>query len=786
MSAIRGSNRRAGRNVQSSPYAAARPPKKKSVRYSRMSQSSWTFGISGILNYINPLRLRRSADHLTEEVSEQEQDTEDAESESSRSNDALMHSPNDYTPPVNIVTAQGGPAASLAARGRQLANGLNDPPSPNNLPRTETMFSTPPRAAPYSLDEDVNLSPAESLDKVQRFLREKSGQSLSEWETRGLLTFLEKSAQSTVDDDKPEPFRFSASPSRTPTRGNSPSTPLFVFGAPAPTSIPAPTGHSTAPRKTLAKNPNGVYRWQGGGSAKHTPSRNRYQSPAFGVRAPAPTIMLTPAKTEGKRRRVTEEPTAVPFPAVSPQKAAAESVPTPTPSQSRASIFPPANGSPGENGASSSKTNGASAPRLRTSGLPTKPTAPPIPSPLRQAWGQADSPPHSPKPPHAHAQTKAASFMAGLIKEVTPARKPDLSNPYQTASPVPTKRAGVKAKKPRAPKPAAVVETEVKIESVPEPDTRPEPSQQAIIEATMPKGSKRSRPPADLAKSSRLESSFAPSAPAPGLRGPRQTLNLPHVKNDAAMVIEEADDQEEQLSLAARKRRKTPVKETLTVEEIDDVDMPTSKSPSPGLFSQPTEIIEPESDNANSANPSTSSSSSALPTSPTKSASASLFGLKSSAPKEPSKLRFSYQADKPDSETPLPPLTFTPNPVAPAAPKSTGTFTFDPRQTVLVMSVHDLPTYTFPSPFSPMLPPVAARNMARSTFPASLPSYDFAAPLPAPAKEKPAAPPVMAFNWSGAGMKAPSASGASWTCSSCMLSNPASATDKCTICDAKR
>jgi hypothetical protein len=42
-----------------------------------------------------------------------------------------------------------------------------------------------------------------------------------------------------------------------------------------------------------------------------------------------------------------------------------------------------------------------------------------------------DSPPSVGKEP-----TQAASFMAELIKDVTPTKKPDLSNPYQTASPV--------------------------------------------------------------------------------------------------------------------------------------------------------------------------------------------------------------------------------------------------------------------------------------------------------------------------------------------------------------
>ncbi|KEP45560.1 tyrosine kinase family catalytic domain protein [Rhizoctonia solani 123E] len=43
------------------------------------------------------------------------------------------------------------------------------------------------------------------------------------------------------------------------------------------------------------------------------------------------------------------------------------------------------------------------------------------------------------------------------------------------------------------------------------------------------------------------------------------------------------------------------------------------------------------------------------------------------------------------------------------------------------------------------------------------------------------------FNWAAAGFKAPAApSATTWTCSTCMLSNPASATERCTVCDAKR
>ena len=292
----------------------------------------------------------------------------------------------------------------------------------------------------------------------------------------------------SATNDKPEPFRFSTSPSRTPIRGTSPIFPLGTPGA----SPNTPNGD----RRTLSKNPNGVYRWQGGGSAR---PRNRYQSPSFGTRSPPPAIKLSPVKTDTKRRRVGEDVESssvqkVPFPAVSPQMPVNGSAPaftpsqTPAPSQTRPSIFPSTNGTPASqpNGNSTQKMPTATTPRLRTGNLTSKQTAPTIPSPLRQAWGQSDSPPQTPgsntnaRPPK-HVTTKAASFMTELIKEVTPPRKPDVSNPYQTASPVRPMPKKPTPKRPRAPA--------VKTAPPPVPDVPKgtEPSPQAIIEATVPK-----------------------------------------------------------------------------------------------------------------------------------------------------------------------------------------------------------------------------------------------------------------------------------------------------------
>lgn len=86
-------------------------------------QSSWTFGIGGLLSYINPLRLRRSADQVVEEASSDEDSENEDEDASNSPADADMGSPNDISPPLNPLTAQ-NPAASLAARGRQVRGGV--------------------------------------------------------------------------------------------------------------------------------------------------------------------------------------------------------------------------------------------------------------------------------------------------------------------------------------------------------------------------------------------------------------------------------------------------------------------------------------------------------------------------------------------------------------------------------------------------------------------------------------------------------------------------------------
>ncbi len=136
-------------------------------------------------------------------------------------------------------------------------------------------------------------------------------------------------------------------------------------------------------------------------------------------------------------------------------------------------------------------------PRLRTL---AKPTAPINPSPLRQAWSDVSSTSshedNKLSPPVK--QTKTANFVAELIKETAPPKKPDLSNPYQTASPVgkvgPPRRAN---KRPRAagrPVPPTKEQKAEEEKRKAEEQRKKEEetklkalSAQAIIEATVPK-----------------------------------------------------------------------------------------------------------------------------------------------------------------------------------------------------------------------------------------------------------------------------------------------------------
>ncbi|KDQ27014.1 hypothetical protein PLEOSDRAFT_1105907 [Pleurotus ostreatus PC15] len=784
MSAVRSTNkRRHQRSAISSPYA--RPAAKK---------SSWS--LFGFLNYLNPLRARQTQ--------------EDTESDSSSSVEDESFSAGEVSDAApQTLTSRGKQMEEHLSIGRSpgLQNAFSAPHPSHPAPTTPT-----PSRASASYPFRVSPSPAKNLETVSTFLTEHRGKRLSEVEVQGLVSLIENSKPS----DSSEPFRFT-------------STPAGRSASPLAQSSSLPSMASATPRKVLTKNPNGVYRWEGAGSAKR--SRNRYHSPAFGPSRSTPDRLKLGTSSpdqppvprmDTKRRRLGEDaasssasPSGVslsnghPVHAKTPSPPPRAGAPAPSPTRAaQACPFPslnsPLSPSPTTNGSSNqahSKTNGATPSRLR---IPQKPTTPVIPSPLRQTWGQqADgSPPQAgSSSEQPQRQTMAANFMTELIKEVTPPKRPDVSNPYQTASPVkPTPSSRPKPKraratgKPTAPPGRDAEQTDNKPENSKTEKPLSEYSPQAIIEATLPKGSKRSRP----------------------------TFGKPAAKNDTP---ETSGDDDVDMDDRSSKRRKdepvgflgvrstpqaAPPPPIIRVESVDDTEMSSNES-----STSTGSILETPASTAAPASRSTI----AMP----------LFGIPkaSSIPREPSKLRHSYQPDgsaddasKGDNDVPptpklspaqVPPPASEPlkSPTKSAfglglgfpsrseqAPAKAAPLLDDPKAAALAMPATSLPAFTFKVPRrSSAGTDVAAMDYARSVPIEKLPKFEFVF-----GKQKATATPAIpsvptpsttttsqGFDWAAAGMKpaAPKAGGG-WTCNTCMLPNPATALDKCTVCETPR
>jgi hypothetical protein len=203
-----------------------------------------------------------------------------------------------------------------------------------------------------------------NIEQVASYFSQRMGTNVTTNEVESIITNLQTSHKKFNESTLPLPF------------------------SPSDTASPV-----ASPSKKLARNPNGIYRWERGGSAKAARQRNRFVTPASGV-SPSKTARPTTEESadspgqDNKRRKV-----AASFAGQCPRK------------NGKTSPLPPS--------------------RLR------KTTAPINPSPLRQAWSDVSS--TSSHEDNTTKPTKAAE----LIKETAALpNKPDLSNPYQTASPV--------------------------------------------------------------------------------------------------------------------------------------------------------------------------------------------------------------------------------------------------------------------------------------------------------------------------------------------------------------
>ena len=112
---------------------------------------------------------------------------------------------------------------------------------------------------------------------------------------------------------------------------------------------------------------------------------------------------------------------------------------------------------------------------------------------------------------------------------------------------------------------------------------------------------------------------------------------------------------DEELPSPPKKQRTVkspPHKPAIIVEEIDDVEMSSTPASKPGpkpSYATPSEVIEPSDDKTEKKR--ATSPTSVHPNLPRSGS----FQMKSSAPKAPSKLRFSIQAEKEESSPTLTP-----------------------------------------------------------------------------------------------------------------------------------
>jgi zinc finger protein len=196
------------------------------------------------------------------------------------------------------------------------------------------------------------------------------------------------------------------------------------------------------------------------------------------------------------------------------------------------------------------------------------------------------------------------------------------------------------------------------------------------------------------------------------------------------------------------------------------------------------------------------------------------FPLKSSAPKEPSKLRFGFAAVESDADLPPPAKSTSNTPALASAPDQSNVTSLpstkpptipsramaptpavavttslpeagpslephltkavpkDPKQAALVLNTASLPSFSFnvTTSLKPHLNHAKERNAALVVDPPSLPAFAFVFG---------AKPTSGGFNWEAAGMKHPMKVAGSWKCGVCMVDNDSSKT-KCAACEEPR
>ncbi|KAL5536845.1 hypothetical protein ACEPAF_668 [Sanghuangporus sanghuang] len=663
----------------------------------------------------------------------------------------------------------------------------SQPPVPSvpEPPQSSTQRTTTTPVSTYSSPTPSFLG-STTVDEILEWARLKfeSGTPMNDMDVLGLKAYLDRTrGECTYEPIKLRFPRFTSPSAISPAVDPAPSTSLPTFKNNVP----------SRPPRVLKKDPNGTYVWRGAGTARSTPEESRKRR--------APPVII-PRFDPYKRRRLFEEargpPTTTTVPTSESSQNSTESVPLSSPKPTRITLnrlhATPHAPSPLRNVISGSPPP-SSATQART-----------IPTNLN-ATSSGTTPAN---------QTASAAFLQEVVEKVIP-RRPrysDVVNPYQTAAPV---KPVIKPmeKKRMSDRRARTKEAEKQREAtkVKEAEKR-ELTAKEIIEATVPKGVKRSRPPPGLAKSKGanvvsgttskrvLEEPEERSIPAKK----RRTVTVEEVSEEENprahshpvrpnVIIESRTPSPEPIPAPCRpSRTNSPTAKERSAKEVprleSSVKVPNAKEQGPK--SQPSAKVL--SSKESSTRTSSKSSSAKGPSNHFSPLLNSKVTGKSSVPREPSKLRTSFLPDECENEEPK---MASPTPSAivtmttPGTPLADIQEKKDPKEVALTLPLNDLPSFIFKTPPALMAGDHTDARVAAKELPVtSLPKFDFSKARAAmngvifPAVPIPTIKP---FDFESAGVIPKTLPGNDqWQCPTCMLQNSVSAVEKCSICEAPR
>ncbi|PAV19614.1 e3 sumo- ligase 2 [Pyrrhoderma noxium] len=634
-------DRKINRNDNSSPYRRSKSPKSGPQSPQRSTEKPWS--VTGFFKFLRNITASITSNDRENELPRYRTDshiTPSSSGSSSAAVEVLLNENKNQSQHRNTFSN------STSRTQPQVQTEVPQPQQEVNIVTPARSDSTPsasPEAIPAEAssirnnDGNNTNTTLNTADRILEWAMKKvvEGRPVNDIEVIGLRAVLHgqksrREAQAQAEFYEPEKMNLASEAT------SSRRTPTFSLNNTLPTFTSNELGRSVEQqqpkkRRMLKRDPNGALYWRGAGTARVRPvgtSHLRQQQQR------ASTSQLQGAESS-KRRRVVEEEIRVPTPSIA----------------STSSLTHVESSSVDESGLLGRQGGMPMPERILRPTVVRPRTTPAVSSPLRNVVNGSSSSSGSATTSNGKGVASkgfAVNLMEQVIKNNTPEKKPDVGNPYQAAAPVKLgvqSSARVKLAGKKREREPSVENAAGSSDGKKEKEKERMLSAKDIIEATVPKGAKRSRPtPSDL-KKSRVNGEFTPNPGfGAGVGSPFSLIS--HA------IIEEPEDEE-----GSRAKRQKKTGRSVTIEEIDDDGNIISSTSSKGFgkptktsspFVTPSEIIEPKEDSSpawSSTKHSTSTNGANVNGSNNLKMTNGILGKTSNLPREPSKLRKSFVAE---------------------------------------------------------------------------------------------------------------------------------------------